>query len=390
MGVTTRAKKSLTRDNDIDASLRLIDGVRNSPTVRAPIVPTPNPASNEDADVATRRYLQEQWKLTDEIYKARLHRACSGAFGNVSRGQIIISLLHRENVTQSCFGEFGERNKIFYEYCHVCSKSFISYEALQIRFARQIAAFRTFLTVGSVFFNLQLSNRDTYDMPKRKFKYEEFNDFEMHALHAEQRSQRRTRVAHEASFLNKPSALHECVEVEFLPAIKPIDKEWTKKVFDDVHADKSAREKRIVVPKEQVALLVDSFNPKNFMAEKKTKSRTFVDLVAAEHCKDFCAFLVPEMWLADRAYPLRRMWWAKKREEKLIYELEGVRGMRWIVCVKEKRKGNDLFAKTSVKLSAKPGLQKGYAERKKAAQESASSNGEDALEDALRNDVHRC
>ncbi|KAK3249461.1 hypothetical protein CYMTET_41118 [Cymbomonas tetramitiformis] len=75
MGVTTRAKKSLTRDSDIDASLRLIDGVRNSPTVRTPTVPTPNPASNEDADVAIRRYLQEQAKLTDEIYKARLHRA---------------------------------------------------------------------------------------------------------------------------------------------------------------------------------------------------------------------------------------------------------------------------------------------------------------------------
>ncbi|KAK3283991.1 hypothetical protein CYMTET_8334 [Cymbomonas tetramitiformis] len=76
MGVTTRAKKSLTRDSDIDASLRLIDGVRNSPTVRTPTVPTPDdPASNEDADVVIRRYLQEQAKLTDEIYKARLHRA---------------------------------------------------------------------------------------------------------------------------------------------------------------------------------------------------------------------------------------------------------------------------------------------------------------------------
>ncbi|KAK3277307.1 hypothetical protein CYMTET_14680 [Cymbomonas tetramitiformis] len=75
MGVTTRAKKSLTRDSDIDASLRLIDGVRNSPTVRTPTVPAPDPASNGDADVAIRRYLQEQARLTDEIYKARLHRA---------------------------------------------------------------------------------------------------------------------------------------------------------------------------------------------------------------------------------------------------------------------------------------------------------------------------
>ncbi|KAK3279866.1 hypothetical protein CYMTET_12266 [Cymbomonas tetramitiformis] len=75
LGVTTRTKTSLTRDSDIDASLRLVDGVRNSPTVRTPTVPTPNPASNEDADVATRRYLYEQGKLTDDIYTTRLHRA---------------------------------------------------------------------------------------------------------------------------------------------------------------------------------------------------------------------------------------------------------------------------------------------------------------------------
>ncbi|KAK3240354.1 hypothetical protein CYMTET_49803 [Cymbomonas tetramitiformis] len=74
MGMLTRAKKSLDRDSDIDASLRLLDGVRNSPTVRTPTVPTPAPTSNEDADVATRKYLQEQSKLVDDIYKARLHR----------------------------------------------------------------------------------------------------------------------------------------------------------------------------------------------------------------------------------------------------------------------------------------------------------------------------
>ncbi|KAK3262686.1 hypothetical protein CYMTET_28470 [Cymbomonas tetramitiformis] len=77
MGITTRSKISLTRDSDIDASLRLIDGLRNTPTAATPSVPTPNPASNEDADVAViiRRYRQEQSKLVDEIYKTRLHRA---------------------------------------------------------------------------------------------------------------------------------------------------------------------------------------------------------------------------------------------------------------------------------------------------------------------------
>ncbi|KAK3282777.1 hypothetical protein CYMTET_9504 [Cymbomonas tetramitiformis] len=44
------------------------------PTVRTPTVPTPAPTSNEDADVATRKYLQEQSRLLDDIYKARLDR----------------------------------------------------------------------------------------------------------------------------------------------------------------------------------------------------------------------------------------------------------------------------------------------------------------------------
>ncbi|KAK3284528.1 hypothetical protein CYMTET_7824 [Cymbomonas tetramitiformis] len=74
MVVHTRAKRSLTRDSDIDASLRLADAVRNTPTARSPAVTNPDPASNTDADVATRKYLQEQSKLVDEVYKGRLHR----------------------------------------------------------------------------------------------------------------------------------------------------------------------------------------------------------------------------------------------------------------------------------------------------------------------------
>ncbi|KAK3251013.1 hypothetical protein CYMTET_39643 [Cymbomonas tetramitiformis] len=75
MVVSTRAKRSLTRDSDIDASLRLTDAVRSTPTARSsPAVTNPDPASNTDADVATRKYLQEQSKLVDEVYKGRLHR----------------------------------------------------------------------------------------------------------------------------------------------------------------------------------------------------------------------------------------------------------------------------------------------------------------------------
>ncbi|KAK3285556.1 hypothetical protein CYMTET_6851 [Cymbomonas tetramitiformis] len=67
MVVHTRAKRSLTRDSDIDASLRLTDAVRNTPTARSPVVTNPDPTSNTDADVATRKYLQEQSKLVDEL-----------------------------------------------------------------------------------------------------------------------------------------------------------------------------------------------------------------------------------------------------------------------------------------------------------------------------------
>ncbi|KAK3280210.1 hypothetical protein CYMTET_11953 [Cymbomonas tetramitiformis] len=42
--------------------------------LRSPAVTNPDPASNTDADVATRKYLQEQSKLVDEVYKGRLHR----------------------------------------------------------------------------------------------------------------------------------------------------------------------------------------------------------------------------------------------------------------------------------------------------------------------------
>ncbi|KAK3240439.1 hypothetical protein CYMTET_49717 [Cymbomonas tetramitiformis] len=73
--VSTRSKRSLMRDSDIDASLRLTDAVRNTPTVKTPTFAYPAPTSNEDADVATRKYLQEQSKLVDEIYKQRLHRS---------------------------------------------------------------------------------------------------------------------------------------------------------------------------------------------------------------------------------------------------------------------------------------------------------------------------
>ncbi|KAK3289023.1 hypothetical protein CYMTET_3522 [Cymbomonas tetramitiformis] len=295
MGVTTRAKKSLTRDSDIDASLRLIDGVRNSPTVRTPTVPTPkNPASNEDADVAVRRYLQEQAKLTDEIYKARLHRAWAKSISS--------------RLTKSEPRNFNPKN--FMAEKKIKSRTFVDLFA-----------------AGSEI------NQNLKPVLESRFGKDEFK------------------------FISVDSDTQAKNVKGWVPMnIFSVDDNW-----------KLLGQNSICAP------------PPDGVSDAAI-------MYFAEHCKDFCAYLVPEMWLADRAYPLRRMWWAKRQEEKLIYEIEGVRGMRWIVCVKEKRKGNDLFAKTSVKLSVKPGLEKAYAERKQAAQ-SASSNGEDALEDALRNDA---
>ncbi|KAK3284529.1 hypothetical protein CYMTET_7825 [Cymbomonas tetramitiformis] len=87
MVVHTRAKRSLTRDSDIDASLRLTDAVRNTPTARSPAVTNPDPASNTDADVATRKYIS---KSSPSLWTRSTKDGCIGHGPRVSARIIIL------------------------------------------------------------------------------------------------------------------------------------------------------------------------------------------------------------------------------------------------------------------------------------------------------------
>ncbi|KAK3241615.1 hypothetical protein CYMTET_48636 [Cymbomonas tetramitiformis] len=75
MAASTRARKRLLRDSDLDASIRLLDAVRDTPTASTPPVVPPNPSSNSDTAVALRKHLVDQHATVDAVYKGRLHRA---------------------------------------------------------------------------------------------------------------------------------------------------------------------------------------------------------------------------------------------------------------------------------------------------------------------------
>ncbi|KAK3250779.1 hypothetical protein CYMTET_39855 [Cymbomonas tetramitiformis] len=75
MAASTRARKRLLKDSDLDASIRLIDAVRDTPTASTPPVVPPAASSNADAAVALRKHLVDQPAAVDLVYKGRLHRA---------------------------------------------------------------------------------------------------------------------------------------------------------------------------------------------------------------------------------------------------------------------------------------------------------------------------
>ncbi|KAK3241232.1 hypothetical protein CYMTET_48983 [Cymbomonas tetramitiformis] len=75
MTTSTRARKRLLKDSDLDASIRLIDAVRDTPTASTPPVVPPAASSNSDAAVALRKHLVDQHAAVDVVYKGRLHRA---------------------------------------------------------------------------------------------------------------------------------------------------------------------------------------------------------------------------------------------------------------------------------------------------------------------------
>ncbi|KAK3283091.1 hypothetical protein CYMTET_9196 [Cymbomonas tetramitiformis] len=75
MATSTRARKRLLKDSDLDASIRLIDAVRDTPTASTPPVVPPAASSNSDTAVALRKHLVDQHAAVDMVYKGRLHRA---------------------------------------------------------------------------------------------------------------------------------------------------------------------------------------------------------------------------------------------------------------------------------------------------------------------------
>ncbi|KAK3252470.1 hypothetical protein CYMTET_38233 [Cymbomonas tetramitiformis] len=77
MAASTRARKRLLKDSDLDASIRLIDAVRDTPTASTPPVVPPAASSNSDTAVALRKHLVDQHAAVDMVYKGRLHRACA-------------------------------------------------------------------------------------------------------------------------------------------------------------------------------------------------------------------------------------------------------------------------------------------------------------------------
>ncbi|KAK3239598.1 hypothetical protein CYMTET_50486 [Cymbomonas tetramitiformis] len=75
MATSTRARKRLLKDSDLDASIRLLDAVRDTPTASTPPVVPPAVSSNSDTAVALRKHLVDQHAAVDMVYKGRLHRA---------------------------------------------------------------------------------------------------------------------------------------------------------------------------------------------------------------------------------------------------------------------------------------------------------------------------
>ncbi|KAK3242209.1 hypothetical protein CYMTET_48080 [Cymbomonas tetramitiformis] len=93
MAASTRARKRLLRDSDLDASIRLLDAVRDTPTASTPPVVPPAASSNTDVAVA----LRKNRKSTN---MQRLTRYTRGAYiGLGPRVSARISLVPRNIIT---------------------------------------------------------------------------------------------------------------------------------------------------------------------------------------------------------------------------------------------------------------------------------------------------
>ncbi|KAK3273344.1 hypothetical protein CYMTET_18410 [Cymbomonas tetramitiformis] len=112
----------------------------------------------------------------------------------------------------------------------------------------------------------------------------------------------------------------------------------------------------------------------------------------AAECRDFCVFLLPEHWLADRKsihcgdFGGRGM----QHEKKTVFILPSAKNLSWQACVKHIRKRQDLFAKISLKPHNSGLVEKLYeaGKTKKTAANAMSDNDllELALKDAISQD----
>lgn len=110
----------------------------------------------------------------------------------------------------------------------------------------------------------------------------------------------------------------------------------------------------------------------------------------AAECRDFCAFLLPDHWLADCSYPLRRLWWGQQQRKQTVFIIPSAKNLSWHVCVKHTRKGQDLFAGTGVKPHNSSLVEQVYEDRKAKRTAKDATSGLDllelALQDAIRHD----
>ncbi|KAK3270998.1 hypothetical protein CYMTET_20632 [Cymbomonas tetramitiformis] len=84
----TRARRRLLRDNDIDASIRLLPAVRDSPTPSTPPEPVPAPAQANDSAgiIQARQLFEENNSKVAVIYAKGRHRQWAKAVRELSLG----------------------------------------------------------------------------------------------------------------------------------------------------------------------------------------------------------------------------------------------------------------------------------------------------------------
>ncbi|KAK3278812.1 hypothetical protein CYMTET_13276 [Cymbomonas tetramitiformis] len=76
-----RTRRKLLEESDLDASIRRLDVVRDSPTCRTPPVPIPAAPDENDADetkAARGKYVEDK-KLVDGVYAKGRHRKLAKA-----------------------------------------------------------------------------------------------------------------------------------------------------------------------------------------------------------------------------------------------------------------------------------------------------------------------